>query len=130
MPKKTSSGKPIAHAFGVSLDVNDLDLEIEFWAAVLGDEPKILRGAPGWAGFEITPGFFIDLQQVPEQKTAKNRFHFDLQVDEGERGIERLVELGAKKLRHIDKPGGAEWYIMADPEGNEFCAITRRIPGT
>ncbi len=48
MPE-TSSGKPIAHAFGVSLDVNDLDLEIEFWAAVLGDDPKILRGAPGWA---------------------------------------------------------------------------------
>jgi len=123
-----SSRRPIAQSFGVTLDVNDLDLEIEFWAAVLGDEPNILRGAPDWAGFEITPGFFIDLQQVPEEKISKNRFHFDLHIADGERGIERLIELGARKLQHFDKTGGAEWYMMADPEGNEFCAITRRIP--
>jgi len=126
MPEQTSD-KPIASVVGVSLDVNDLDLEIEFWAAVLGNEPEIMRGAPGWAGFEISSGFFLDLQQVPEGKTAKNRFHFDLKINDGEQGIQRLVELGAKKLQHFDKPPGANWYVMSDPEGNEFCAITRQI---
>jgi hypothetical protein len=121
---------PIARVIGVTLDVNDIDREIEFWAAVLSDQPKIKRGAPGWAGFEVTPGFFIDLQQVPEEKIIKNRFHFDLHIVDGERGIERLIQLGASDLRHIESPHGAEWHIMADPEGNEFCAVTRRHPDT
>ncbi len=119
------SDSPIANVFGVTLDVNDLELEIKFWSTVLGGE--VQSAAQGWAGFEVTPGFFLDLQQVPEEKVAKNRFHFDLHVSEGEQAIERLVELGATKLQHIGKSGGSEWYVMADPEGNEFCAVTRRI---
>lgn len=129
MPEKTLSDL-VARVMGVTLDVNDLDLEIKFWAAVLGGEANIKNDVEGWAGFEVTDGFFLDLQRVTEGKIAKNRFHFDLKIDGGEQGIERLVNLGAQKLQHIDKPGGAKWYVMADPEGNEFCAITRRIGET
>ena len=124
------SNNPIARVLGVSLDVNDLELEIEFWAAVLGDEVKVKNDIAGWAGFEISPGFWLDLQQVPEGKISKNRFHFDLKIDAGESGVERLRELGATVLGHHDQPGGAKWYVMADPEGNEFCAITRQVDGS
>lgn len=58
--------------------------------------------------------------EVPEAKVVKNRVHVDVNVADAA-GIERLVALGAKVLRA--NPEGEAWTIMADPEGNEFCAF-------
>jgi hypothetical protein len=33
-----------------------------------------------------------------------------------------LVRAGAAVLR--EPGGGIGWYVLADPEGNEFCAFT------
>ena len=116
------SQAPIAEAVGVTLDVNDLELEKEFWVAALGGE--IQTEVPGWAAFVLPNGMTMDLQQVPEGKVAKNRFHFDMRIRSGHDGIQRLQDLGASIIEHIVKDV-AEWYVMADPEGNEFCAILR-----
>ena len=118
----TASQAPIAEAVGVTLDVNDLELEVAFWTAALGVENRV--EAAGWAAFDLPNGVTMDLQQVPEGKVAKNRFHFDMRIRSGEDGIQRLQDLGASVIEHIIKEV-AEWYIMADPEGNEFCAILR-----
>ena len=57
---------------------------------------------------------------VPEPKTVKNRVHLDLTAPDREAEVDRLVALGARRLRFVDK-GDERWWIMADPEGNEFC---------
>ncbi|NQW18613.1 MAG: VOC family protein [Chloroflexi bacterium] len=119
---KPESQDAIAEVVGVTLDVIDLDLEIAFWGAALGQE--ILTEVEGWAVFELPNGLTLDLQQVPENKVAKNRFHFDLRIRSGDNGVQRLRKLGASVVEHIVKEVG-EWYVMADPEGNEFCAIIR-----
>jgi predicted enzyme related to lactoylglutathione lyase len=113
---------PIAEAVGVTLDVNDIELEMAFWSGAFGVESH--SEVPGWALIELSNGMTMDLQQVPEGKVAKNRFHFDMRIRSGEDGIQQLQELGASIIEHITKEV-AEWYIMADPEGNEFCAILR-----
>jgi len=61
--------------------------------------------------------------KVPEPKVTKNRVHIDINLpDEGDMG--RLLGLGARALREIrDDDGTLWWTIMADPEGNEFCAF-------
>lgn len=72
------------------------------------------------------------IQRVPEPKTAKNRVHLDLNVS-GDRevafedrrpkvdaAVERLIGLGATKVRAYDEPD-QYWVVMQDPEGNEFC---------
>jgi predicted enzyme related to lactoylglutathione lyase len=62
------------------------------------------------------------LQQVPEGKVVKNRMHMDLHAPDREAALERLLSLGARKIQ--DEPnciGRYCWYLMADPEGNEFC---------
>jgi hypothetical protein len=54
---------------------------------------------------------------VPEQKTAKNRQHFDLRPTSARvEEVRRLVALGARVVRDND-----EIVVMSDPEGNEFC---------
>ena len=53
---------------------------------------------------------------VPESKVVKNRLHLDLQVDDPAAELRRLVGLGARVLDEQ-----ADWMVLADPEGNEFC---------
>jgi hypothetical protein len=58
--------------------------------------------------------------KVPEPKTVKNRAHLDLDTDDVDAAVIRLVTLGARKIRFVNE-GNRPWWIMADPEGNEFC---------
>ena len=75
----------------------------------------------------------IWFQQVPEPKTVKNRLHLDILAGGG-RGvpleerhrrvdakIDQLLAAGATKIR--DLTWGDDYYawVLADPEGNEFC---------
>lgn len=61
-------------------------------------------------------------QRVPEAKTAKNRFHLDLRVEQGDldRRVAEQVERGATFVEFGEHPGH-RWAVMQDPEGNEFC---------
>ena len=60
------------------------------------------------------------LNRVPEPKIGKVRIHMDVNVSDAA-GIARLIDLGASIVE--ERPGGNGWTIMADPEGNEFCAF-------
>ncbi|MCF7549435.1 VOC family protein [Pseudonocardia sp. WMMC193] len=72
-------------------------------------------------------------QQVPEDKTVKNRLHLDVRAAPGLQGEERmaalegecarLVALGATRLRRVEPapPLDGGHIVLADPEGNEFC---------
>jgi len=118
------SPEPIAQSLGVTLDVNDLELEKAFSGAALGREVK--TESDGWAAFDLSHGEMLDLQRVPELKSTKNRMHFDLRIRGGDEGIQRLQGLRASVIDHI-VTDIAEWYVMADPGGNEFCAVTRHV---
>ncbi|MER7049345.1 VOC family protein [Streptomyces jumonjinensis] len=63
-------------------------------------------------------------QDVPESKTVKNRLHIDVHAEsEGlDHLVARLESLGATRVREVDRGPAGHWWIMLDPEGNEFCA--------
>ena len=62
------------------------------------------------------------LQQVPEPRSGKNRMHLDLHAVELQDEMARLAALGARKVQEAPNCLGTYcWYLMADPEGNEFC---------
>jgi hypothetical protein len=75
----------------------------------------ILKKAAGvrHAGLEVC------FQQVPEGKTAKNRVHLDVKLRD-RRHLERLVANGASVVGTYDN---GDRVVLADPEGNEFCAL-------
>ncbi|MGI4791202.1 MAG: VOC family protein [Janthinobacterium lividum] len=56
-------------------------------------------------------------------RTGPNRVHLDLYADNQLAEIERLTVLGATQLVR-DYPPGADYVVMADPDGNEFCVIS------
>ncbi|HEX9999451.1 MAG TPA: VOC family protein [Actinoplanes sp.] len=62
-------------------------------------------------------------QEVPERKTGKNRLHVDVHSEPGslDKQASRLEELGATRIRQVDQGPAGRWWVMQDPEGNEFC---------
>jgi len=40
--------------------------------------------------------------------------------------LERLLAAGAQPV-DIGQPADASWHVLADPEGNEFCLLKRRL---
>ncbi|MBW8090403.1 MULTISPECIES: VOC family protein [Streptomyces] len=63
-------------------------------------------------------------QDVPEGRTGKNRLHIDVHADAGglDTLVARLEQLGATRVREVNKGPAGHWWVMRDPEGNEFCA--------
>jgi catechol 2,3-dioxygenase-like lactoylglutathione lyase family enzyme len=70
-------------------------------------------------------GHTILFIEVPEDKTVKNRLHFDVRPRERSREEEVawLLEIGATEVADHRRPDGSGWRTLADPEGNEFCVL-------
>jgi catechol 2,3-dioxygenase-like lactoylglutathione lyase family enzyme len=108
----------------LTLDCCDLERMTAFWTsaagmAEVGRIPDRFVSLSG-AGLDVT------LQRVPEPKVAKNRLHLDLLVDAPDSPLEdevaRLEALGASRLTaEPRREFGQTWFVLADPEGNEFC---------
>ena len=84
----------------------------KFWASAIGGEIDIDEGGEAL----IRRGKDVDIwiNRVPEAKSVKNRVHFDVYA----RTAQDLIALGATVL--TTQP---DWVVMADVEGNEFCAF-------
>lgn len=107
------------------LDCADPRTLAQFWASALGYEvgswePPYLVLRPNETGpIELV------LQRVPEPKRVKNRMHLDIHVPDIDREADRLIALGARRLKpEVIEENDFRWYLMADPEGNEFCVIS------
>jgi hypothetical protein len=90
-----------------------------WWADVLGGAAGHEPADP-WHWVEGIPGApfeSIVLDPVPEPRTVKNRWHWDVVCDD----LDGLVATGATLLRRPDDD--IDWHVLADPEGNEFCAF-------
>jgi hypothetical protein len=70
----------------------------------------------------------IDVVPVPEHKTVKNRLHLDLRADGMPTAdeLERLLALGARRV-DVGQAPDATWVVLSDPEGNEFCLLSRTV---
>ncbi|MFD8568788.1 VOC family protein [Streptomyces sp. NPDC059639] len=145
----------------LTIDCSDPQRMVTFWAEALGYVPEPApAGHATWRAYwasmgvpeeELPPGAgdipesIIDpsgrgprvwFQQVPEPKTAKNRWHFDLKVGGGrdvllevrrqrvDTTVARLAKAGATVVRIKDEPeSGFYAAALQDPEGNEFDVV-------
>jgi predicted enzyme related to lactoylglutathione lyase len=109
----------------VVIDCSMLERSARFWAAVLG---YAVDGDPVGRYQSLLPadghGVEILLQKVPEAKHGKNRVHLDLRTRDLDGETFRLVTLGARVLTAQPvTEHGWRWHVLADPDGNEFCAL-------
>src|SRR5580693_8459304 len=109
----------------IAIDCADAPTLARFRADVLGrqvagdstSEHAVLLPGDGDAS-----GPRITFNKVPEPKTVKNRMHFDVISDTFDAEAERLLSLGAQRLRDVQRDK-FRWTTFADIEGNEFDLI-------
>jgi hypothetical protein len=98
----------------------DYEREISFWSAALGREPRHPPAFPEYVELgEVTPGVLFDVQSVGEPTP---RVHLDLETDDVEAEVARLVALGATEQERLH-----DWVIMKDPAGTVFCVVPVQI---
>ena len=112
----------------IIVDCNEPRRVAEFWAQTLGwaiqDNDDVLWMSESGAPY---PDLLLVFVPVKEKKAVKNRVHLDVSPVGCDRDEEvaRLVALGA---RPVDVgQGEVPWVVLADPEGNEFCVLGRRV---
>ena len=114
----------------LDVDCGDPTATARFWGGVFGVEPKHEGGScaddpPEWTVQPPDSSVTLLFLSVPEPKTVKNRLHFDLTPDPGQRDaeVERLLALGATRV-DVGQTGEESWVVLADPEGNELCVLS------
>jgi predicted enzyme related to lactoylglutathione lyase len=112
----------------VAIDAVQPHLIAGFWCSVLGwqvveEDAEVISIAPSDGAWPT-----IDVLAVPERKTVKNRLHFDLRADgvATSQELERLLSLGARRVDVGQQPD-VSWVVLSDPEGNEFCLLSRSV---
>ncbi|XVX21032.1 VOC family protein [Actinomycetota bacterium] len=123
------------------IDCHDIAAQARWWAEALDwrivyeDEHEVAV-IPPWLSEDVVESAeeWVRLPQglvfvpVEEDKTLKNRIHFDLapHIDQDrEAEIARLLDMGAVRV-DVGQDRDVTWEVLADPEGNEFCVLSSR----
>jgi catechol 2,3-dioxygenase-like lactoylglutathione lyase family enzyme len=102
----------------------DIETMTQFWSEALGlvpnhrdpaDDFRVLRGQ------QVN----LSLQLAKAPVSARDQMHLDLYSDDADAQVDRLLGLGATKVRQSTDPGDP-YVVMHDPEGNEFCVCSVR----
>lgn len=103
----------------------DPDRLSRFWCEALGyDVAAMDETGVAISGASNAPTILFERST---DTVASGTLHLDLcptdrsQADE----LERLLSLGATLTDVV--PSGS-WHVLADPEGNQFCLMAKRIP--
>jgi catechol 2,3-dioxygenase-like lactoylglutathione lyase family enzyme len=113
------------------LDCRDPETLSRFWCDVLGyqelgreDGAVEIGPAEGFGGPAPTLVFSPSTDPTP----GKLRLHIDVNPTDRDQDAElqRLLALGAVPA-DVGQTGEENWHVLADPEGNEFCLLRRRL---
>jgi len=114
------------------IDAQDTERLAGFWCQVLGfvvlerigDDIEIGPPETGFGGPQPT----IVISRTSEAKRGKLRLHFDVSPTDRDQEAElaRLLAAGARRA-DVGQSGQETWEVLADPEGNEFCLLRKRL---
>ena len=114
------------------VDSRDPEHLAAFWAAVLDyrvvgreDDGAVEIGPEAGFGGPAPTLVFVP---VDEPTPGKVRLHVDVSPTDRDQEAElrRLLDLGATPA-DVGQAEDATWHVLADPEGNEFCLLRRRL---
>jgi len=109
----------------VVINVQDMNRAVDFWSAALGYARRDREWDPRFMML-VDPagrGLPVSLQLTDSPPKEPVRVHLDLYTREQARHVERLAGLGATRVDDWPYPRDADFVVMRDPDGNEFCVI-------
>ncbi len=114
--------------FNVAIDAKSPRVLAEFWCQVLGWDVVEANDELDYVSIGSRDQSLpvIDFSRVPDPKSVKNRLHLDLRADgiTTQNELARLEGLGARRV-DIGQGSNVSWIVLADPEGNEFCLLSK-----
>jgi catechol 2,3-dioxygenase-like lactoylglutathione lyase family enzyme len=113
------------HLGTVVINVQDMRRAVDFWTAALGYARRERDGHSGFVMLVDPAGgrLPVSLQLADSPPRKPVRVHLDLYTREQARHIRRPAELGAARVEDWPYPPDADFVVMRDPDGNEFCVI-------
>lgn len=111
------------------VNVGDVPRAVAFWTAALGYVPRDGQHDDDFAVLAPPDGAWsnLSLQLTAATKNAPNRLHLDLYADDQTAEVRRLLELGAGRPDWT-YPQDADFVVLTDPDGNEFCVVSVPAP--
>jgi predicted enzyme related to lactoylglutathione lyase len=113
------------HVATVVVNVQDMERAVAFWEAALGYQRREAEWDPAFMML-VDPQrrrLPVSLQITDTEPQEPVRVHLDLYTDEQERQVQRLVQLGATVVDEWPYPEDADFVVLRDPDGNEFCVL-------
>jgi catechol 2,3-dioxygenase-like lactoylglutathione lyase family enzyme len=113
----------------IVLGADDVERAVAFWSAALGYEPVRFPGEENGFTILVPPsgeGTRVAIQRAETPADVHPRIHVDLVVDSADEQaaeIDRLVELGARRVAWDSYPADPDFVVLADPDGNRFCIV-------
>lgn len=107
-------------SFVLDCETADLAPHVEFWSRALGKRVETLdEDGDGKYGKLDTADDepILLLQKV----SHPSRIHLDIETDNVEAEVERLVALGARRLEQVHT-----WVVMEAPSGHRFCVVRQQ----
>jgi hypothetical protein len=89
----------------------------EFWGATLGSEPESQDGQIDQRYVRLN-GAPDEAQVILQKVDHPSRVHFDIETDDIEAEVNRLLSLGAEIVERMEK-----WVVMEAPSKHRFCVI-------
>jgi catechol 2,3-dioxygenase-like lactoylglutathione lyase family enzyme len=113
------------HLGTVVINVQDMHRAVDFWTAALGYVQREQDRDPEFMMLVDPAGrrLPVSVQLADSPPKEPVRVHLDLYTSEQARHVERLARLGATRVDEWPYPDGADFIVMRDPDGNEFCVI-------
>ena len=118
------------------LDCRDPEALSRWWCEVLDwveldrDGDGCIEIGPREGSGDAAPTLVLIASSDPRR--GKLPLHLDVNPTDREQDaeLERLLELGARRTdvgQAGPESGTESWVVLADPEGNEFCLLRRRV---
>ena len=105
--------------------VRDVPRAIQFWCEALNYRP-LREPSEDWAILVPREGIGAQMAiaKVSSRAEDHQRHHLDLYAHNQAAEVERLIALGAQRViwRY---PEGADYVVLADPDGNRFCVVRK-----
>jgi hypothetical protein len=100
----------------IDAPAEQFDAVSRFWAGLLGTEAKQVPDFPEFTALPNPAALsWVGLQRINE---GPARYHVDVETDDVEAEVARLIRLGA-----IEKGRHRSWVVLEDPAGLLLCVV-------
>jgi len=101
----------------IDCKTDNLDRDTEFWSEVFGHE-IVRRDDLGDDNYRALETEATQPRILIQKVDHPSRVHLDIETDNIELEVDRLVKLGARKIEKI-----RDWCVMEAPSGHRFCVV-------